>query len=149
MTGVQTCALPIFWVLERTKQRLVRIDVADGARTPFVVPKDAAAIAYGASAVWLTNGDTDAVRRIDAGSGATTDVKVGSAPKGIAVSARGVWVANQLDNTVTRIDPRTARVVGEPIPVPANPFAVAADGDEVWVTSLAASRVTRITVPRD
>ena len=135
------------WVLERAKQQLLRIAIADGARTTYVVPKETAAIAYGEGAVWLTSDDTNAVHRIDTGSGAASDIAVGREPKGIAVATSGVWVANQLDDTVTRIDLKTGRVVGDPIPVPRNPFAIAADGGEVWVTSLADSRVTRIRVP--
>ncbi len=135
------------WVLERAKQRLARINVADGTSRGFVIPKAAAAIAYGAGAAWLTSDDTDAVHRIDGTSFTASDIGVGREPKGVVVGPSGVWVANQLANTVTRIDPRTSRVTGDPIAVPENPFAIAADGDEVWVTALAAGRVARITVP--
>ena len=134
------------WVLERGKQRLARIDIASGTTTGFVVPRNAVAIAYGAGAVWLTSEDLEAVRRIDATTSAVKDIPVGRQPRGIAVGPSGVWVANGLDNTVTHLDARTGRVLGSPVRVPDNPFAIAVDGDQVWVTSLADSRVTRLTV---
>ena len=72
------------------------------------------------------------------------DIPVGNQPAGVAVSACCVWIANTLDNTVTRLNASTGTKLGKPISVPENPFAITANGDEVWVTSLGAGRVTRI-----
>jgi streptogramin lyase len=47
-------------------------------------------------------------------------------------------------SVVVRLDPRTARPVGAPVPVPAQPVALAADEREVWVVSSARHVATRI-----
>jgi hypothetical protein len=42
------------------------------------------------------------------------------------------------------LDPKSGRPVGEPLPVPPNPWAVAAGEGHVWVSGLGASTLTRI-----
>jgi YVTN family beta-propeller protein len=56
-----------------------------------------------------------------------------------------VWVANRADGTVSRIDPATNRVVGKPVRVGAEPFALAARGRRAWVTCLGNDTLVRVT----
>jgi virginiamycin B lyase len=72
----------------------------------------AAAVRFGADAVWLTNPAHDVVQEIDPMTNRVVKtVKVGSGPRFFAIGEGGVWTLNQGDGTVTRIDPARATVV--------------------------------------
>src|SRR4029077_17314689 len=60
----------------------------------------------------------------------------GNEPRGCAVSEGGkqLAVANHTDGTVSLIDTGSDQVIGDPIDVGGNPFAIAIDGDRVFVT---------------
>jgi hypothetical protein len=49
-----------------------------------------------------------------------------------------VFVASNTDHTVVVIDPKTGRPVGDPLPVPPNPWAVAAGAGHVSVSGIGA-----------
>jgi DNA-binding beta-propeller fold protein YncE len=85
------------------------------------------------------------------------------APSAIIAAGKYLWVANlrglalakgqgtptQIkqhipNGEVLRIDPRTGKAVGDPIPVPIRPQAMAGDNSSVWVVSLGANAITRI-----
>ncbi|MGH2958462.1 MAG: hypothetical protein ACRDKE_02575, partial [Solirubrobacterales bacterium] len=85
------------------------------------------------------------------------------APSAIIAAGKYLWVANLRGLALTkgqgtptqikqnipngevwRIDPKTGRAVGQPIPVPIRPQALAGDDTSVWVVSLGANAVTRI-----
>jgi DNA-binding beta-propeller fold protein YncE len=85
------------------------------------------------------------------------------APSAIAAAGKYLWVANLRGLAVTqgqgtqtqinqgipngevwRIDPKSGKPVGDPIPVPIRPQAIAGDDTSVWVVSLGANAVTRI-----
>lgn len=85
------------------------------------------------------------------------------APSAIVAAGEYLWVANLRGLALTggqgtptqikrkipngevwRIDPKTGKAVGDPIPVPIRPQAIAGDDTAVWVVSLGANAVTRI-----
>lgn len=85
------------------------------------------------------------------------------APSAIVAAGKYLWVANlrgkalkkgegtptQIkqnipNGEVWRIDPKTGKAVGDPIPVPIRPQAIAGDDTNVWVVSLGANAITRI-----
>ena len=56
-----------------------------------------------------------------------------------------MWVVNRTESTLTRINVRTDRSVKPEIPVPLNPYDIAAYRDAIWVTSLTAGKIARVT----
>ncbi|MBI2690459.1 MAG: hypothetical protein HYX29_00730 [Solirubrobacterales bacterium] len=85
------------------------------------------------------------------------------APSAIIAAGKYLWVANLRGPALTkgqgtptqikqnipngevwRIDPKTEKPVGDPIPVPIRPQALAGDDTSVWVVSLGANAITRI-----
>lgn len=85
------------------------------------------------------------------------------APSAIVAAGKYLWIANlrgkalkkgegtptQIkqnipNGEVWRINPKTGKAVGDPIPVPIRPQAIAGDDKNVWVVSLGANAITRI-----
>ena len=101
-------------------------------------------------AIWFpVNG---AVHRIDPATGQiVATIAVGDAEDGFgdphAVTAVGdeVWVAVAADRAVARIEPATNTVV-ETIPLDVIPYALALDGNDLWVTSFENDAVVRVDV---
>ena len=99
------------------------------------------AIAVGAGAVWVGNGDDGTVSRIDPKTyGIVKTIGLGVDVSDIAVGHGSVWVAGGNAGTLTRIDPRLNGVQDtidfeEPNQVVAEPvFQVATDESSVWAT---------------
>ena len=55
-------------------------------------------------------------------------------------------MASRNDNTVVVLDVETTEPASAALKVGLNPYALATDGDSVWVTRLATNTVTRIDV---
>ncbi|MCL4290313.1 MAG: hypothetical protein KJ051_08565 [Thermoleophilia bacterium] len=119
---------------------LVRINPKTNRFSRTIDLDEAACVAFGAGAVWVTAPNAGTVTRIDPATGAVVAViEVGGYPQGIAVGFRGVWVASGnppsgVNGAVTRIDPRTNEAVSV-IPVPDVPEYVVAGAGAVWVTA--------------
>jgi streptogramin lyase len=98
------------------------------------------------------------------GGDEVNDVVVGcGAPAAVIAAGRYIWVSNLRgpavrrgeatdvqvkqgipNGQVWRIDPRTDRVVGQPIPVPVRPLAMAGDERSVWVVGTDVDTLLRI-----
>jgi streptogramin lyase len=140
------------WTLHRAAPRLVR-------RNPrTVVPRarirmpgtSVADLARGSGALWATVPGDDLLVRFEPRTGNLATVAVGERPAGVAVHDGSVWVAANGSSTLVRVDAASARVVGRPLRVPLNPYAVAAGPDGVWVTCVGESVVARVLqVPVD
>ena len=100
------------------------------------------AVALGADAVWVTDGDADTVTRVDP-TGLLTPIPVGRGPSAIAVGEDGVWVVNSLDDTLIRIDPATLAPTAT-FNVGRAPTGVAVGAGSVWVANSGDGTVTRI-----
>jgi streptogramin lyase len=133
------------WVPNRRRARLSRIAPASGERKSTAIGLGQHRAVFGAGSVWVTNFDdgtvTENTRALDNAATIPVDVR---GPLGIAYSNGTVWVASNLDNKVIRIDAAKGTVVGDPIDVGRNPFAITAHGTSAWVTNLADGTVTRI-----
>jgi DNA-binding beta-propeller fold protein YncE len=99
---------------------------------------------YGHGALWVTMQEEDAVAKIDVRTGNAVTASAGRAPAQAVVAGGRVFVASRNDHTVVTLDPTTLRLVGRPIDVGLNPYAMAADRRSVWVTGLADNTLTRI-----
>jgi DNA-binding SARP family transcriptional activator len=124
-----------------------------GARAPpadrFAV--DPTSVAFGAGAVWVTDGARRLLRVDPVRAHVAGRVDGGRPLTGVAVGAGAVWAIGS-PAAVLRIDPATARVTDR-IPIvgrtPADapyPISVAAAGDFVWVLNANTATVTKIDV---
>ena len=144
--GVQDIAVGAgaVWVVGRTADTVTRVDIANARQSTINVGAQPAGVAVGEGGVWVTNSGDDSVTRIDPGSLVTRVIGVGDAPYRVAAGGGAVWVANRNDSTLSRIDPETNRVVGDPVEVRSNPFAIDVRGHVVWITSPPDGTVQRI-----
>jgi protein kinase-like protein len=109
---------------------------AGTATDPVVERPTALAVAGGD--VWATSYRSRRAVRIDARSlrrGASSDrIPVGTTD--MTADGDTLWLVSEQSNTLTHVDARTGKLLGTPQELPpGNPFAVAADGDAVWVGS--------------
>jgi cytochrome P450/NAD(P)-dependent dehydrogenase (short-subunit alcohol dehydrogenase family)/glutamine cyclotransferase len=65
----------------------------------------------------------------------------------VAASTSGVWVAALREQALLCIDPETD-AVAERVPVDGQPYALAEDGDHLWITDFEASQVLRFDLRR-
>jgi streptogramin lyase len=135
------------WVLASNRAELIGIDLDEPSHRRHV-PLDSSTsvdLAVGAGDLWVSLSDSDQLARIDPRGGKPSTFATGRGPAGIQVRKGIVWVANRAESTLTRIDIRRRRPVDPVIPVPQNPYDVAAYGDTIWVTSLTEGKIARVT----
>lgn len=116
-------------------------DIADDAAVTDTIELDDLGsepwgIAVSDDAVWVANGDDDALYRIDVESLTVTDTIEVASPEGVAVADDAVWVTNGNEGTVSRID-REALTVTDTFELEedADPTELAVGGGFVWVLS--------------
>jgi serine/threonine protein kinase len=138
------------WVLNRRRARLQRADVASGqiVRTKSLGSHRGADMVYARGAVWIASPEGDAVFKVVAATGEQIEIGVGRSPRQLAVSRDRVFVANYASSDLHQIDQETSRIVGEPLSLPVNPYALAVGGDGVWVTSLAEDKLIHVVTDR-
>ena len=101
-------------------------------------------LAYGGGRLWASVSDDDSVVRYDPRTRQDVRDDAVRSPTGLAVAGRRLFVANTTGHTIVVIDPESLEPVGEPLPVPLNPWAVAAGAGHVWVSGLGTGALTRI-----
>lgn len=151
------------WVTSIRNQSISRLDPETGERVGDRIKLSGVPyqVAAGGNLIWVTNIRDGSVDRIHAASGELLDtVKAGSFPAAIAAGGRYMWVANVRGDGVTgatgspslkppggtvwRLDMKSGERVGDPIPVPIRPQAIAADDNNVWVVSVDGDTLLRI-----
>ncbi len=135
------------WLLASNPAEVVGIDLSDPGRQRHVRlnADHSTDLAVGAGYLWATLSDADKLSRISFDGGSSADFPTGRGPSGIAVRKGTVWVANRTDSTLTRIDVRTGKPAEKEIRIPLNPYDLAAYDDAIWVTTLIAGRIYRVT----
>src|SRR5262245_57410559 len=103
------------------------------------VGREPVSVAVAGQKAYVTNsasGTVSVVTRTGKGWRAVKEITGGNEPRGCAVNESGnqLLVANHTDGTVSLIDTGSDEVIGDPIIVGGNPFAIAIDGDRVFVT---------------
>ena len=94
----------------------------------------------------MTLSDSDQLARVDPRGGKPATFADGPRARPASRCARASCGSPTApSSTLTRIDIRTRRRSGAEIPVPQNPYDVAAYGDAIWVTSLAEGKIARVT----
>lgn len=132
------------WVTLRGLPRLLSFDARLRVRSRSWLTAEGAELAFGAGHVWVSVSADDSIARLDPRDKQVVTTAVGSRPAGVAVAGGHIFVASNTDHTVVILDPKTGRPVGKPLPMPPNPWAVAAGEGHVWVSGLGANTVTRI-----
>jgi DNA-binding beta-propeller fold protein YncE len=131
------------WVVKAATSKLSRVS-GDRLTDWASVPGEVGSIRYGEGALWLTMPAEDAVAKVEARTGRSVVGAAGRAPAQAVVADGRVFVASRNDHTVVVLEPEALRSAGEPIAVGLNPYALATDGESVWVTGLADNTLTRI-----
>ena len=88
----------------------------------------------GAGSVWVGSHGIGTLTRIDFQTGqilATIDV--GFPIHGLTAGPESVWAADYHGNKVVQISSITNQIIGEPIPLPFPPYALAASATDAWV----------------
>lgn len=153
------------WVTSIRDQSISRLDPGTGERVGERIKLSGVPyqVAAGGNLIWVTNIRDGSIDRIFAATGEKLDtVKVGSFPAAIAAGGHYMWVANVRgdgatttaatgatalkppEGTVWRLDMKSGERVGDPIPVPIRPQAIAADDNNVWVVSVDGDTLLRI-----
>jgi YVTN family beta-propeller protein len=102
-----------------------------------------AALAVGATGVWLAEAPTNQVRRVNLTLSLIRGTfTVGGEPTAIALGNDAVWVAGRGDDVVTRID--AGRAAARTIDVGDAPTGVAVGAGSVWVANERGANVMRI-----
>jgi DNA-binding beta-propeller fold protein YncE len=113
----------------------IRIVARPGGDAPAPI-----AVAAGAGAVWVLNGNTATVSRIDPRTRGLTDtisLTRDQAPRGVAVDGRHVWVAG-FDGSATAIPASGGRPRSSFVGV--SLAGVTAAADRVWLAAVAIDR---------
>jgi YVTN family beta-propeller protein len=131
------------WAASESEGTVSRVALDRDSIQVLEIGESANGIAYGADAVWVTNGEEREVVQINPEPlGVVQTFAVGNGPAAVAVGERAVWVANTIDGTLSRIDLATGAETT--IPVGASPAGVAVGEGAVWVTNEATGTVLRL-----
>jgi hypothetical protein len=108
-----------------------------GTATDPVVERPTA-LAVAGDSVWATSYRSRRAVRIDASTlrrePASDRIPAGTTD--MTADGDTLWLVSEQSNTLTHVDATSGRLLGEPQELPpGNPFAVAADGDAIWVGS--------------
>jgi streptogramin lyase len=133
------------WVIDGARKTVTPYSIKTGVPgTPIRTGDGAYAVAVGGGYVWVSNQESGTVTRINPRTHDPTNIVVGHGPKGIDVGGDAVWVANNSDDTLSRISTKTGNVVGKPVKVGSQPFALSVHGHTAWVTLLGAGAIARV-----
>jgi hypothetical protein len=131
---------------ERVPQlfRLFGFDTRLRVRSRAWLTGSRAEIAYGAGYAWVSVPADDSVARYEPRHQRVLTNVAGRRPAGLAVVGGRVFVACNRTIPSSSSTRRPAGGSAHPLPVPPNPWAVAAGEGHVWVSGLGANTVTRI-----
>jgi DNA-binding beta-propeller fold protein YncE len=126
------------WVASTGEQAnsVVRVDAATHRVTgpPIPVGLEPIQLVTGAGAVWVGSHSAGLVTRIDPATGeVVATIVVGFPVHGLGAGPDAVWAADYHGSKAVRISPATNQVVGEPLPLPFPPYAVAVSATDAWL----------------
>lgn len=89
----------------------------------------------GAGSVWVgAHSGPPAITRIDPATGKVlATIEVGFGIHGLAAGSNSVWAADSHEGKIVQISPLTNQIIGEPIPLPFSPYAIAVSMTDAWV----------------
>jgi YVTN family beta-propeller protein len=140
------------WATASDAGEVLRIDPASRSVTRASVGGFPVGIAVVAGSVWFVDREHAEIGRLDARTleRVGKPIRVRGEPAWLARAGRYLFVGDAISGTVTRIDTRSGKAVGPPIrvaaPAKAAPaLAVSPAENSVWVSSFAASTLTRVS----
>ncbi len=139
------------WVISRRRARVIRADPSTGqpkreVRVGETPPEYGV---YDDGALWIATPGDDTVYKVPTATGAVIPISVGHRPRRLTVDRGTVYVTNYNSSDLYEIDARSSRVVGDPVSLPVNPFAVTASGGALWVTSPPNNELSKLVTGRD
>ena len=139
------------WVISRRRARVIKANAKTGQpeREVRVGETPAEYGVYGDGALWLATPDDDTVYKVVTASAAVIPISVGHRPRRLALDNGRVYVSNYNSSDLYEIDAKTSHVVGDPVSLPVNPYAVTAGGGALWVTSPPNNELVRLVTGRD
>jgi DNA-binding beta-propeller fold protein YncE len=133
------------WVVKRDTNKLARMQPGETVLDDWVtLPARALNLSHSDAAVWVILADQNTIVRVDANARRLLQGAAGNDPTNALEAGASVYVVSRNTNAVLRLDPRTLQNAGEPIGVGLNPYALAADGQSIWVTGLGDNTLTEI-----
>jgi YVTN family beta-propeller protein len=138
------------WVLARHRARVVRASLRDGTTGPNVAVGHAPSVdaVFGGGALWIATREEDTVTKLVPATGDLVPIGVGRVPQRLTYAGGRIYVANYNSSDLSVIDAKTSRVIGDPVDVPVNPFALTVGGGALWVTSPPNNVITRVVTAR-
>jgi hypothetical protein len=139
------------WVVSRRRARTYRADPRTGARVREVLVGNTRGedAVYGNGALWVAVPDDDTVYKVITATGSVIPISVGKHPRQVALVGDAVYATSYNSSDLYEIDAKTSRVVGDPVSLAVNPFAIAAGDQGVWVTSQPDNRLSMLSRGRD
>ncbi len=134
------------WLAATANTKVDRLSLATGEIIPwhsFMAPVNY--LSFGRGNVWASMQTLGLIARTrPRGPGGPIANHGGQIPKQLVVAHGSVFVASYADRRLVVLDAVSLEPRGDPIPVPFNPYALAADEHGVWLTGLGANTVTRL-----
>ena len=139
------------WVVSRRRARVIRASPRTGAplREVRVGETPPEYGVYGHGALWIATPGDDAVYKVPTATGAVIPISVGHRPRRLTVDRGAVYVTNYNSSDLYEIDVKSSQLVGDPVNLPVNPFAVTAGGRALWVTSPPNNELSKLVTDRD
>jgi streptogramin lyase/predicted Ser/Thr protein kinase len=133
------------WVSNSSLGAVLRIDPAHGtvART-YRLGAHPTSVTVGPRWVWAVDTQEDQVDQIEPTSGRVVTILTASSPRQLVDGPLGVWVTLYGSHAIARVDPRAGTLVGTPLTVGHNPFAIAAGPGVLWVSAVGDDAVVRV-----
>jgi streptogramin lyase len=131
------------WVAPERARRVMRVPPSGEPEHGGWLTAPASDLAFGEGYLWA--GVTDgSVARIDPRRKLSRTRAAARRPAQLAVAGHHVFLAGNTEDVIVVIDPKTGRPVPRRLPVPGNPYGVAAGAGHVWVTGMAGNTLTRL-----
>jgi DNA-binding beta-propeller fold protein YncE len=133
------------WIAERSKPMVSFVRATTGRVASRIrlsgQPYD---LAFDAPYLWASIRADDTIARVEPETQAVVTVAAAKRPSRLVAACGLIFVAGFTEHAIVTIDPKKSQPVGKRLPAGLNPFAVAADGRRVWVTSVGDNSVTRL-----
>lgn len=136
------------WVSNELNDTVQAIDPATGAVQQTVnVGRRPGALVFDGRYLWVVNQLDDTLQAIDPTTLAVVrQIQTDDRPAALLFDGAKLWVTSYSQNQVQAFDPQSGERVGDPVPVGLLPWAMASDGQRVWVANRNTDSLTIIDI---
>jgi DNA-binding beta-propeller fold protein YncE len=143
--GSVLAAAGAVWVVKDRTNKIARLLPGESRLADWAtLPGKVRSLHYGGGYLWATYQGENAIARVGVRDRSYATASAGNGPTQAVLAGGRLFVACRNDQAVNLLDPRTLKVIGRPIAVGLNPYAMVADDRSVWVTGLGDNTLTRI-----